>query len=76
MAVLTKAEIASLTPEERLTLIDELWDSLDGLASQGSANGDAPAEWERQILDGRLRDLAEAPGDDLELAEARKRSLL
>jgi putative addiction module component (TIGR02574 family) len=76
MAVLTKAEIESLSPQERLALIDELWQSLDEASAQSDSGGDTIPEWQRRILDERLLDLDEHPEDDLSLAEARAQSIL
>ncbi len=80
MAVLSKTEISALPIQERLALIDDLWESLE--ANQ-AANQAAPAasfaqvpDWQRRILDERLHDLEICPGDDLSLAEARGKSLL
>ena len=76
MAVLSKTDIAALSPEERLALIDDLWESLDELAARGAADGTAIPEWHRMTLDDRLLDLEQPPGDDISLAEAREQSLL
>ena len=80
MAVLSNTEISALSTQERLALIDELWESLE---ANHEANQAAPAassaqvpDWQRQILDERLLDLEICPGDDLSLAEARGQSLL
>lgn len=80
MAVLSKIEISALSTQERLTLIDDLWESIEtpfyesqSMAATSSAR---VPEWQRQILDERLLDLEIFPGDDLSLAEARSQSLL
>jgi hypothetical protein len=80
MAVLSKTEISALSTQERLALIDDLWESLE--ANQ-AANQAATAasyayvpDWQRQILDERLLDLELCPGGDLSLAEARGQSIL
>ena len=74
MAVLTKAEIAALSPQERLSLIDDLWESLD--EAQGRNAATATEEWQRSILDERLDDLQARPEDEISLTDARSRSLL
>jgi putative addiction module component (TIGR02574 family) len=76
MAVLTKAEIESLSPEERLALIDELWDSFDRTHAATAAEPASLPEWQRKVLDERLADLEANPKDDLSVAEARKDSLI
>jgi putative addiction module component (TIGR02574 family) len=79
MAVLSKTEISALSPQERLALIDDLWESLESnqAANQAAAASSAQLpDWQRRILDERLLDLEICPGDDLSLAEARGQSLL
>ena len=80
MAVLTKTEISALSTEERLALIDDLWESIEAPFFTSHATAAVPAarvpEWQSQILDERLLDLEIFPGDDLSLAEARSQSLL
>jgi len=80
MAVLSKTEIASLSTQQRLALIDDLWESLEAHPAAPSsvtdASGERVPEWQRQILDDRLLDLEIFPGDDLSLADARRQSLL
>jgi putative addiction module component (TIGR02574 family) len=73
MAVLSKAEISALSSEERLELINNLWESLEA-PPEGIAAA-APG-WQRQILDDRLLDLEMFPGDDISLVEARDQSLI
>jgi hypothetical protein len=84
MAVLSKTEISALSTQERLALIDDLWESLEAnqaanqVANQAAAAASSAQlpEWQRRILDERLHDLEICPGDDLSLAEARGQSLL
>jgi hypothetical protein len=76
MAVLTKAEIESLSHQERLALIEELWRSLDGASAQSDSDADTIPEWQRRVLDKRLLDLEKHPETDLSLAEARAQSIL
>jgi hypothetical protein len=80
MAVLSKTEIATLSTEERLALIDDLWESIEApLTSPQPAASVCQAhvpDWQRQILDERLLDLEIYPGDDISLAEARGQLLL
>jgi len=73
MAVLSKTDIAALSTQERLALIDDLWESLE--ASQAGSAAAVP-EWQLRILDKRLLDLEIFPGDDISLTEARSRALL
>jgi hypothetical protein len=76
MALLTKGEIAALSTQERLTLIDELWESLEApLAAMTRVEAEIP-DWQCRVLDERLHDLEKFPGDDVSLAEARNQSLL
>ena len=76
MAVLSKSEISVLSTEERLALIDDLWESIEAPMSATSISTEQIPEWQRRILDERLLDLEVFPGDDLSLAEARRQSLL
>jgi len=76
MAVLTKAEIAALSTEERLALIDDIWDSFEAPLVNGAASGDGIPEWQKKILDKRLLDLEARPDDSVSLSEARNESLL
>lgn len=76
MAVLSKSEISTLSTEQRLALIDELWESIEAPLLAASMGTESAPEWQRRILDERLLDLEVSPGDDLTLAEARRRSLL
>ena len=80
MAVLSKTEISALSTQERLALIDDLWESIEApfyesLATEATSAERLP-DWQRQILDERLLDLEIFPGDDLSLAEARSQALL
>jgi len=80
MAVLSKTDIAALSTQERLALIDDLWESFEAplTAPQPAtaASGARVPDWQRQILDERLLDLEIFPGDDVSLAEARGLLLL
>jgi putative addiction module component (TIGR02574 family) len=76
MAVLSKAEIAALSTQERLKLIDALWESIEEAQAATTASEGQLPDWQRRILDERLHDLEIYPGDDLNLAEARRQSLL
>jgi putative addiction module component (TIGR02574 family) len=76
MAVLSKTEISALSTHERLSLIEDLWESLEeNQAAVATSSAQVP-DWQRRILDERLLDLEICPGDDLSLAEARGQSLL
>jgi len=46
MATLTKPDIDALTVDERLKLIDDLWNSIEE-----SAAGAVPPDWHREVLD-------------------------
>jgi putative addiction module component (TIGR02574 family) len=76
MAVLSKTEISALSTQERLTLIDDLWESLEANHAATAVGSAQLPEWQRRILDERLHDLEICPGDDISLAEARGQSLL
>jgi putative addiction module component (TIGR02574 family) len=56
MATLTKSEIAALSVDERLALIDNLWESMEeppvALASP---------DWHREVLDKRIDDADQFP---------------
>jgi len=76
MAVLSKREIAALSTQERLELIDNLWESLEtSQVATANIGADVP-DWQRRILDERLDDLEKFPGDDVSLAEVRSQLLL
>ena len=76
MAVLSKTEISALSPQERLALIDDLWESLESNQPATAPSSVQVPDWQCRILDERLLDLEICPGDDLSLAEARGQSLL
>ena len=76
MAVLSKTEISALSTQERLALIDDLWESLETNHTATAASSAQLPDWQRRILDERLHDLEICPGDDISLAEARGQSLL
>ena len=71
MPVLSKAEIAALSTEERLALIDDLWESLEAAQLETSAD-----EVHRRILEQRLASYDPASEEQLSLDEicARLRS--
>ena len=75
MAVLSKTEISALSTQERLALIDDLWESLEAPLAMIGTGGTQVPDWQRRILDERLLDVEICPGDDLSLAEARGQSL-
>ncbi len=59
-------EARKLSPRERLQLIGELWDTL--------SDADIPVtDEERAILDARLADLKESPGDQSPWPEVKAR---
>lgn len=58
-AVINKAKLASMTVEQKLQLIDELWDSLDsepevGLTPEQLAEMERRLEWAKANPDGCL----------------------
>lgn len=59
---LTKEEIFELSAEERLHLIESLWDSL--------SPGEVPVpEWHRQLIEERLEDQRRNPDDSVSWEE-------
>jgi putative addiction module component (TIGR02574 family) len=56
MAVLTKSEIAALSVDERLALIDDLW-----LSFGESQEALSPPDWHRQALDEILDEDEQSP---------------
>jgi hypothetical protein len=76
MRVLSKSEIAALSPEQRLALIDDLWESIDALHPSVSSCVGSISDWQCRIVDERLLDLERFPEDDLGRPEARGQSLL
>jgi len=67
MAVLTKAEIAALSTEERLALIDDIWDSFEAPPPDGSLD-----DLHRQIIEERLADCENSPDDYVTLEQFRE----
>ena len=62
--ILTKQEIFNLTAEERLQLIESLWDSL--------SPSEVPLpEWHKQLIDQRLEDHRRNPDDSSSWEELR-----
>jgi putative addiction module component (TIGR02574 family) len=68
MAVLTKTEIATLSTQERLALIDDLWESLE--TPQLEAQIEAA---HRQIIEERLENYDPASEELLTLDEVSER---
>lgn len=61
-----KVDVNALTPEERLLLIERLWDSL--------SENDVPlTPAQAAELERRLEDIERNPGDQMTWAEAKKR---
>jgi putative addiction module component (TIGR02574 family) len=66
MATLSKSDIAAMSLEERLTLIDDLWDSIDG------SEDEIPSpDWHKEVLDRRLAAAEASPGDTIPWEELR-----
>ncbi|MGH9640282.1 MAG: addiction module protein, partial [Bryobacteraceae bacterium] len=65
----------ALSTEERLGLIDDLWESLEAPEAE-SVDAASVTDGQRRILDDRLLDLELFPDDEISLAEARKQSLI
>ena len=62
----SKVDIESLTPQERLLLIERLWQSLDA--------GDVPLTTAQMAeLDRRLADIERRPHDQMSWADAKRR---
>lgn len=61
----TIEDCAAMTAEEKLNLIEELWDSLDHTRLDAP-----PTEEEQQILDERLLDLERNPGGNIPAEQA------
>ena len=60
MATLTKSDIAALSVEQRLALIDDLWESIEG--PLGSIE---PPDWHRPIVEARLEVAQRNPGSSI-----------
>lgn len=58
MAILTKSEIAALSPQERLALIDDLWESLEAPRLDASVESA-----HRRIIEERLAEYK--PGESM-----------
>ena len=56
MATLTKSEIAALSVDERLALIDNLWESIEEPLELL-----AHSDWHREVLDKRIDDADQFP---------------
>jgi putative addiction module component (TIGR02574 family) len=56
MATLTKSEIAAMSVEERLALVDDIWDSFGE-----SQEALSPPDWHRQALDDILDEDEKSP---------------
>ncbi|MCC7510379.1 MAG: addiction module protein [Planctomycetes bacterium] len=62
---LTQKQVAKLSVEDRLRLLELVWDSLDA--------EDAPApDWHEDVIDQRLKRMKEQPGQSVPWPEARK----
>lgn len=68
MATLTKSDIAALSVEQRLALIDDLWESIES-----PIEAQPIPEWHREILDKRIADADQFPERSVpwELARAK-----
>jgi len=66
MATLTKIQIAALSVEQRLALLDDLWDSLGDAQDAFS-----PPDWHQQVLEKRLAAAEQAPQASISWQEAR-----
>jgi putative addiction module component (TIGR02574 family) len=56
MATLTKSDIALLSLDDRLRLIDDLWESIEE-----PLRAVAPPDWHREILDRRIDEADQFP---------------
>lgn len=68
MAVLTKAQIAALSTEQRLALTDELWDGLEPPSMEESVEAE-----HRRIVGDRLANYDPSSDELLTLNEVSKR---
>ncbi len=66
----TREEILELSPEDRLRLIDDLWDTLEG-----EADALPVSEEHKRILDDRLEALRRDPESCSDWEEAKRRIL-
>jgi len=68
MAVLSKSEIAALSTEERLALIDDLWESLEAPVLEASVEAS-----HRRIIEERLADYDPSSDELLTLDQVSER---
>ena len=71
MATLTKTDIAALSLDERLALLDNLWESFEDAPEPLP-----PPDWHGEILEKRLAAAELAPEATISWEEARARSWL
>ncbi len=64
MKMLTRSDIELLTPEERILLVEEIWDSLCSIPETVSVTDE-----EKQELDRRFQKHQNDPGSAIPLAE-------
>ena len=58
MATLTKTDVASMSLDERLALLDILWESIEE-----PDVAFAPPDWHREVIEERLAEAERNPGD-------------
>jgi putative addiction module component (TIGR02574 family) len=66
MATLSKDKIAAMSVEERLALIDDLWESI-----KGRQNEIPSPDWHREVLEKRLAEAERNPQPGIPWVEAR-----
>jgi putative addiction module component (TIGR02574 family) len=64
----TRAELLELSADERLQLLEDVWETLDH-----PRDTEPVPEWHKRILDERLRELEENPEEGISLEEVMAR---
>jgi len=60
----TKAELLELSKDERLQLLDDVWETLER-----ERDSEPVPEWHKRIIDERLRELEENPEEGIPVEE-------
>ena len=66
MATLSKDEIAAMSVEERMALVDDIWESFRGRQEEIE-----PPEWHRAIVEKRLEEVEKSPNLSISWEEVR-----
>ncbi len=64
----TRSEIEELSTDQRLRLIEDVWETLDGVPESIQLS-----EWQREVLEGRLEQSEKDPNATVSWADARQR---